>query len=219
MRRLLTAVSAFSAVLCLIVIAMWSTTISAERLINTPRLHVSLYRTSVTVVVDHGPAKYPSLNDWSIGRYWYFGGSDDVWGFNLERVYSNDGVKVGLPYWLLIGLFAILPCRRIVIHRRERQLAMLGRCASCGYDLTANVSGICPECGTPVQPNITPQTAAGSARLTSASRRLHARELCAGAAPGLAAIPPQSFPPHDPLTLRSRLTLPSPRRTRAAGEA
>lgn len=24
------------------------------------------------------------------------------------------------------------------------------RCVSCGYDLTGNVSGICPECGTPV---------------------------------------------------------------------
>jgi len=25
-----------------------------------------------------------------------------------------------------------------------------GRCVKCGYDLTGNVSGICPECGTPV---------------------------------------------------------------------
>jgi hypothetical protein len=25
-----------------------------------------------------------------------------------------------------------------------------GSCAHCGYDLTGNVSGICPECGTPV---------------------------------------------------------------------
>jgi len=25
-------------------------------------------------------------------------------------------------------------------------------CASCGYDLTANASGICPECGTALKP-------------------------------------------------------------------
>ena len=25
------------------------------------------------------------------------------------------------------------------------------RCANCGYDLTGNVSGICPECGTPIE--------------------------------------------------------------------
>lgn len=24
------------------------------------------------------------------------------------------------------------------------------RCCQCGYDLTGNVSGICPECGTPI---------------------------------------------------------------------
>lgn len=26
-----------------------------------------------------------------------------------------------------------------------------GKCAGCGYDLTGNVSGRCPECGTPVR--------------------------------------------------------------------
>lgn len=31
--------------------------------------------------------------------------------------------------------------------RRERT----GFCARCGYDLTGNVSGVCPECGTPTK--------------------------------------------------------------------
>lgn len=26
-----------------------------------------------------------------------------------------------------------------------------GHCPNCGYDLTGNVSGVCPECGTPVK--------------------------------------------------------------------
>ena len=26
------------------------------------------------------------------------------------------------------------------------------RCARCAYDLTGNLSGVCPECGTPVTP-------------------------------------------------------------------
>ncbi len=26
-----------------------------------------------------------------------------------------------------------------------------GLCVECGYNLTGNVSGVCPECGTPVQ--------------------------------------------------------------------
>jgi len=28
----------------------------------------------------------------------------------------------------------------------------LGLCVRCGYDLTGNVSGVCPECGTPIEP-------------------------------------------------------------------
>jgi hypothetical protein len=31
-------------------------------------------------------------------------------------------------------------------------LALITRCASCGYDLTGNVSGRCPECGEAIQP-------------------------------------------------------------------
>ncbi len=27
-----------------------------------------------------------------------------------------------------------------------------GHCKNCGYNLTGNVSGICPECGTPAMP-------------------------------------------------------------------
>ena len=32
--------------------------------------------------------------------------------------------------------------------RRRHQWAEEGRCLNCGYDLTANQSGVCPECGT-----------------------------------------------------------------------
>ena len=38
-----------------------------------------------------------------------------------------------------------------MVRQRERErLAKAGRCARCGYDLTGNTSGICPECGTTV---------------------------------------------------------------------
>lgn len=30
----------------------------------------------------------------------------------------------------------------------------LGHCKHCGYNLTGNVTGICPECGKPVPPTI-----------------------------------------------------------------
>ena len=32
-------------------------------------------------------------------------------------------------------------------HSLRLQRIRLGRCAACNYDLTGNVSGVCPECG------------------------------------------------------------------------
>jgi hypothetical protein len=37
-----------------------------------------------------------------------------------------------------------------VLRRRLPKLYPSGLCQQCGYDLTGNVSGICPECGSPI---------------------------------------------------------------------
>ncbi len=34
--------------------------------------------------------------------------------------------------------------------RESRDWDRTNQCRGCGYDLTGNVSGVCPECGTPV---------------------------------------------------------------------
>jgi hypothetical protein len=42
---------------------------------------------------------------------------------------------------LFVGLLvAIIPCHPAIVPP--------GRCGKCDYDLTGNLSGICPECGT-----------------------------------------------------------------------
>ena len=51
-----------------------------------------------------------------------------------------------VPIWVL---FALVSIPVIVRNTRKRHLA--GHCKSCNYNLTGNVSGICPECGTPVK--------------------------------------------------------------------
>ena len=47
---------------------------------------------------------------------------------------------------------AVLPAVRLLTLGRSRRRYRLAHnlCARCGYDLTANVSGLCPECGRPV---------------------------------------------------------------------
>jgi hypothetical protein len=53
--------------------------------------------------------------------------------------------------WLLplaamgFGAGALMPMMFGVVRRRLRRTKSL--CTQCGYDLTGNVSGVCPECG------------------------------------------------------------------------
>ena len=56
-----------------------------------------------------------------------------------------------VPRGLFFVLFAAYPSIAFIRgplrrHRRRRK----GWCLKCGYDLTGNVSGTCPECGTPL---------------------------------------------------------------------
>lgn len=53
-------------------------------------------------------------------------------------------ISVGIAICVLDG-FGIMFLRR--------KGAPRGHCRACGYDLTGNVSGICPECGKPIAPH------------------------------------------------------------------
>lgn len=83
------------------------------------------------------------------------------WPDRWPMVYSDDApprwwflTSVGhsttqwVPLWVPL-LFAALPtayawwrCRRFPP----------GHCQKCGYDLTGNTTGVCPECGQPAEP-------------------------------------------------------------------
>jgi predicted RNA-binding Zn-ribbon protein involved in translation (DUF1610 family) len=57
--------------------------------------------------------------------------------------------KILIPGWLTAFAIAAYPTFAFIRGplrrwRRKRR----GLCAACGYNLTANVSGVCPECGT-----------------------------------------------------------------------
>ena len=67
----------------------------------------------------------------------------------------NDARATSLqaPFWLLGTMLLLYPASSLTVrtfrhlHRRKT-----GRCLGCGYDLTGNVSGRCPECGEAVGP-------------------------------------------------------------------
>lgn len=61
----------------------------------------------------------------------------------------NSNWFIVLPLWCLMLPTAILA---LLLMRAGRRRSPPGFCPVCRYDLTANTSGICPECGSPIEP-------------------------------------------------------------------
>ncbi|HEX4797431.1 MAG TPA: hypothetical protein VH370_26795 [Humisphaera sp.] len=88
------------------------------------------------------------------------GATSASYTFNKDRK-ATLGVRAGRPNesdWFVsvadawvVGVAAILPVAWFYRFVRARLRKRAGRCLSCGYDLTGNQSGVCPECGTKLQ--------------------------------------------------------------------
>jgi DNA-directed RNA polymerase subunit RPC12/RpoP len=102
------------------------------------------------------------LNHWhSIGIDYYAGtfhsavGADGTM-YNMlnkdfaSRIIPVPGRTILSKDWLLVWLFVLIPFARFMAWRRQSRRTGKNECPSCGYNLTSNVSGICPECGTPI---------------------------------------------------------------------
>lgn len=71
----------------------------------------------------------------------------------LPQVLWESGTGVVLiPAWLPLGCLLLIINLLYVYHMRRRRNL---ECA-CGYDLTGNISGQCPECGTTVRRHTAP---------------------------------------------------------------
>ena len=53
-----------------------------------------------------------------------------------------------IPLWLPLACVSLLT---LVLFIRNRPQPLEGFCIECSYDLTGNVSGVCPECGTKIE--------------------------------------------------------------------
>jgi hypothetical protein len=117
----------------------------------------------LTLFFQNGP---PSWSYKVVGTPWLqrpvsqHGGVQKDWdhfGMSYSSIRNTDGswsklgaVSFGYP----VGVFLILPATWLVTWRRRRALRLRAKesCSSCGCNLTGNISGICPECGTTITP-------------------------------------------------------------------
>ncbi len=75
------------------------------------------------------------------------------WGYAWHRPDRQlDGsptywIFAFIPFWEPFLLLAALPLVACGVHLWRRKRRKEGYCVHCGYDLTGNVTGVCPECG------------------------------------------------------------------------
>ena len=122
----------------------------------------SMYQRSFGIGVDAIPVYFrhaPRDVDFQFGneqRKWGFAWSHFESGRAGNRPRSYSYLLV-VPLWSLQAVFLTVPTLWTWRTLKRRRLIRQGCCRKCGYNLTGNTSGICPECGTPLRAN-TPKT-------------------------------------------------------------
>jgi hypothetical protein len=106
-----------------------------------------------------------AMMDWTFGDAFRTAScSSNGWGFKRHMILGMYAMSdptaeppgtvdcwyVRTHYWQLVCALGILPALSLIRSMRARSKLAKGGCGSCSYNLTANTSGICPECGTPV---------------------------------------------------------------------
>jgi len=105
-----------------------------------PQIRVAMIRGTL-----HGVCCGPAAPGMAVAR-----SSRQFGPFYLRRVIvgATRAEGFGVPFWAMclpILIYPALVFARGPLRRRRRH--RLGQCVYCGYNLTGNVSGTCPECG------------------------------------------------------------------------
>ena len=72
--------------------------------------------------------------------------SELAWLPELPRAVRGRVAGVVVPIWMIFATLALVTG---ILWWLDRRIPP-GHCQKCGYDLTGNVSGRCPECGADV---------------------------------------------------------------------
>jgi len=101
----------------------------------------------------------PRHRDFETFKWFDFGWSMG-WEFMEELPLIRFSPQLAVRVPLLIP-FLIVAIATAYLWERDRR-APRGHCVACGYDLTGNTSGVCPECGAPAPSGPGPLSDGGS---------------------------------------------------------
>lgn len=160
-RRVFTVASTISLLICAALVAAWLF-LPRGKTLKFNSAHHSYEFTNLS--------RYWSIRIWggdrtSSGVLWSGPGKqwNGIWAnpthkLPLEFAYgkapSDDPTAAGffclvIPSWFLITLLSLLPA--LWLYRWWfHPLRLPGECGRCGYNLTGNTSGVCPECAMPI---------------------------------------------------------------------
>ena len=176
-RRLLTAATILSLLLCLATLGLWVRSYWGQDYLRYERamfdakwiLGACHNCGEMQLYVQQGRAD--AANGWSQSTYgpetttdWALVSQRVVWflGFGYLRARSTDHQMYAIvfPHWFLALLFAVLPAVRLRAILRARRRYAAGHCPACGYDLRVQLAlsersesngratpERCPECG------------------------------------------------------------------------
>ena len=88
------------------------------------------------------------------GDYWMLAGHDhgDIYRYALIPLAKLSGLVcvVMMP----VAFILVRSVYRHLRKQRNERMASLGLCVGCGYSLKGNTSGVCPECGNEISPDV-----------------------------------------------------------------
>ena len=146
MRRLFTLTSGLSLLLLLATAVLWvrSYSISAARMTIGDELelgNVEVYSVWGRLSVASGPP--PATTSKTVVTT-----APDGTTVETTSVHAYlPRHRVSVPYLAVVPLTALLPILCVIRARRTARQSRDPQCVACGYNLTGNISGVCPECG------------------------------------------------------------------------
>ena len=142
-RYIFNTLTVVSLLLMLATVGLWVDSYDNSRQVDTEKFGVGSWQgVCVCGIISIGLSR-KTLRDW-----YGFGYGETGWIrlSELGAAYIVTITLVSVPHWFLTLIFALLPALWLFKWNKRRKLG-LNACHSCGYDLTGNESGVCPECG------------------------------------------------------------------------